>query len=290
MIKISRHSTICIWLAFLYAVCITLVIFSLTTYQLQHKIFGSQKRPSTPNTAFLFHECLPLNADQAKVQEGILQQNLCVPLTKSKSFLTPSDIGKYLTYVKSVKEDIQKSEQELKDLQNNPPSSKARIKELTTYLEELRIAEEIFYQQQTHLESITADIVYHEKIFGMPGEGNLWSIPEDILVVILIFSMGTLGSLIFLTMEFLKQESGKVEKFSTYFFRPLLGMVMALAVFVMFKSGQYSMGIESEEHLSPFFISFMSIVSGMLAEKAYGNLQLAGNKMLSIENQEKTET
>lgn len=81
-------------------------------------------------------------------------------------------------------------------------------------------------------------------------------------------------------MEFLKREDNAVEKFSTYFFRPLLGMVMALAVFVMFKSGQYSMGIEQEEHLSSFFISFISIISGMMSEKVYGSLKLQGEKML----------
>jgi hypothetical protein len=63
-------------------------------------------------------------------------------------------------------------------------------------------------------------------------------------------------------------------------------MVMALAVFVMFRSGQYSMGIESEEYLSPFFISFMSIISGMMSEKVYGSLKLQGERVLPTEENE----
>ena len=46
------------------------------------------------------------------------------------------------------------------------------------------------------------------------------------------------------------------------------------------------MGIESEEHLSPFFISFMSIISGMMSEKVYGSLKLQGERVLPTEENE----
>jgi hypothetical protein len=141
--------------------------------------------------------------------------------------------------------------------------------------------------QNSHLQAVYNDTKTYDDIsYSIFRIRGLWAIPENILIVMLIFSMGALGSLIFLTMEFLKRRDNAEEKFSNYFFRPLLGMVMALAVFVMFRSGQYSMGIESEEYLSPFFISFMSIISGMMSEKVYGSLKLQGERVLPTEENE----
>ncbi|NYT46497.1 MAG: hypothetical protein H0A75_01095 [Candidatus Methanofishera endochildressiae] len=60
------------------------------------------------------------------------------------------------------------------------------------------------------------------------------------------------------------------------------GLVAVFAAFIR----QYSMGIESEEHLSPFFISFMSIISGMMSEKVYGSLKLQGERVLPTEENE----
>ncbi|MFT5702049.1 MAG: hypothetical protein ACI8ZB_004954 [Desulforhopalus sp.] len=111
--------------------------------------------------------------------------------------------------------------------------------------------------------------------FGTLHE-QFWTYPRPILKLNLIFSMGILGSLIFVTMEFLKYPSK--HSLEMYLFRPFLGMIIALAMYVMVKSG-YSAILESnDKDLSPFFISFLGIISGMLADQAYSNISFTGSK------------
>jgi len=261
---ISMHTAICIWLTLLYIICITLVIFSLTTYQLQHRIYSTLQMPTDTGFLLKYHLCEPdpfLEEPSEKPLEkpskvGGLQKFLCIPLQPSSkgTFFSPGSLLQYFNIINKKEEALN-----------------------------------MVLEQSAHLTGVHSDIKTYEKVSSTIGLSGLWTLPENILIVFLIFSMGALGSLIFLKMEFLKQGDNVVEKFSNYFFRPLLGMVMALAVFVMFRSGQYSMGIESEEHLSPFFISFMSIISGMMSEKVYGSLKLQGEKILPNENNENNE-
>ena len=283
------------WLTFLYVTCMTLVILSLTIYQLQHRIYSTLRSPPSP-ALLKFHECDPKpytaeGTDSGAQQEvGALIKFKCIPLsiTTTPSYFSPGTLFQHYEDIKERKETLTNEKDKLKLLQSNSQSTKEEIDKqieiVIIYDENVRAA----ITQNSHLEAVYNDTRTYDaisnSIFRLKG---LWAIPENILIVILIFSMGALGSLIFLTMEFLKRSDNTEEKFSNYFFRPLLGMVMALAVFVMFRSGQYSMGIESEEHLSPFFISFMSIISGMMSEKVYGSLKLQGEKVLPTEENEK---
>lgn len=110
---------------------------------------------------------------------------------------------------------------------------------------------------------------------------NYWSFPQPILKIHLVLSMGILGSLIFLTVEFINEPKLHLEQsFSMYFFRPALGMIIALAIYVMIKSGQSAIPNNDGRDLSPYFISFVGIISGMLADKAYQYLTDAGLRLL----------
>jgi len=103
---------------------------------------------------------------------------------------------------------------------------------------------------------------------------HFWQYPRPILKLNLILSMGILGSLIFVTIQFIRHPL----KYSLemYFFRPFLGMLMALAMYVMVKSGQWTFLDSKEKDLSPFLISFLGIISGMLAEQAYRRISFTG--------------
>ena len=85
-----------------------------------------------------------------------------------------------------------------------------------------------------------------------------------------------------MTIEFIKEPRGQLkQRFNMYFFRPFLGMIVALAMYVLVKSGLSSIVDSTAEDLSPFLISFLGIVSGMLSEQAYKKLASTGNNMLT---------
>lgn len=117
---------------------------------------------------------------------------------------------------------------------------------------------------------------------------HFWTYPRPILKLNLIFSMGILGSLIFVTMEFLKYPYK--HSLEMYFFRPFLGMIIALAMYVMVKSGYSALLEGNDKDLSPFFISFLGIISGMLADQAYSNISFTGLTYLSRKPAETPET
>ncbi|MCB1159183.1 MAG: hypothetical protein KDK45_16905, partial [Leptospiraceae bacterium] len=111
--------------------------------------------------------------------------------------------------------------------------------------------------------------------------------PAQLLTLILTLSMGALGSVIFITREFF----GGTEKrrISWYLFRPFLGMVTAIAIFVLVKSGQLVIseskdGSAGAETLNPFFISFLAIISGVLSEQAYEKIHKTGESFLQTKD------
>lgn len=115
---------------------------------------------------------------------------------------------------------------------------------------------------------------------------RLARMPNQLLTLILALSMGALGSVIFLTRTFMDRSIDK--RFSWYIFRPFLGMVTALAIFILAKAGQIiisdasiSQGISNR--LNPFFISFLAIISGILSEQAYEKIQSSGGAFFRVE-------
>lgn len=108
--------------------------------------------------------------------------------------------------------------------------------------------------------------------------------PGQLLSLMLALSMGAFGSVIYITREIL---AGNILKNPIYyFFRPFIGMISALAIFVLVKSGQMLVahngqgGETSPELLNPFFIAFISLFSGLFSEQAYLKLQDAGSAFL----------
>lgn len=107
----------------------------------------------------------------------------------------------------------------------------------------------------------------------------LATMPAQLLTLILTISMGALGSIIFLTKE-LFNPMQRSKSIFWYLFRPFLGMVTAIAIFVLIKSGQIVITeVNTEkttEALNPFFVSFLAIISGLLAEQAYEKIYHTG--------------
>lgn len=111
------------------------------------------------------------------------------------------------------------------------------------------------------------------------------TMPVNLLTLILTLSMGAFGSVIFMTRELFTRSSKR--SFLWFLFRPFLGMVTAIALFVFIKSGQNlitdsSFG-EGVEAVNPFFLSFVGIVAGLLSEQALERIQVSGKKILKIQ-------
>ena len=109
--------------------------------------------------------------------------------------------------------------------------------------------------------------------------------PTDTLVLIIVISMGALGGAIQITRNFLSPED--LSNVDTYriryryiFFQPFLGAITALAIFILFKAGvmvvSTNVGSSEDASLNPFFISFLGIISGLMANIALDTILKIG--------------
>lgn len=118
----------------------------------------------------------------------------------------------------------------------------------------------------------------------------LTEMPSEMLTLIVVVAMGALGGTIHLTQLYFRQRDGRPEndadKGLWYFiFRPMLGCITALSVFILAKAGVLVVSTpglgEPGGTLSPYFVAFLGIISGLLAESALRTIQEAGNRWFS---------
>lgn len=119
--------------------------------------------------------------------------------------------------------------------------------------------------------------------------------PNAILTLLLTLAMGALGSTIFVTVQFLgplrvssvtrDPMQGMVPPWPWFIFRPFLGMIVALAVFIAFRAGQISLSATpgGDNGINPFVVSFFALIAGLLSEKAIEYLVRSGEKMFGSE-------
>lgn len=169
----------------------------------------------------------------------------------------------------------------------------SRVKNLTTKTADLRSQintdkkgiEELLSDNKLGIESgdFLNSLSYLEAKQGLPVVPNFTEMPPDMLTLILVMSMGALGGTINLTRMYLRsrtEDAGSFPGGSLYLFRPILGAITALAVFILAKAGVLIVATPvpgGGAALSPFFISFLGIISGLLADQALDTIQRAGN-------------
>ncbi|MEH6453633.1 MAG: hypothetical protein V7782_11405 [Psychromonas sp.] len=104
--------------------------------------------------------------------------------------------------------------------------------------------------------------------------------PRELLVLQLTMVMGLLGSLVAMTWSFIRHDAEM--SFRRTLFLPLVGAVSAFIIFVFFKAGQLTITSGSgTSSLSPFFLSFVGIISGLLSERAYARMEAVGRKFFT---------
>lgn len=106
-------------------------------------------------------------------------------------------------------------------------------------------------------------------------------IPYDLLVLLLVMLMGALGGMVRLLRDY-GDPSRTNPSSRDYFFIPLIGSVVAIGGYVLAKTGLLLLSSSREEtSLSPFMISLVGIVSGLLAREVIDNIAGAGRKLLT---------
>jgi len=162
----------------------------------------------------------------------------------------------------------------------------AKISELRTQIEgDKESIAELLNKNKLGIESgdFLNSLSYLEAKQRMPIVPNFTEMPPDMLTLILVMSMGALGGTINLTRMYLRSrndDSASLSGGALYLFRPILGAITALAVFILAKAGVLIVANPvpgGGAALSPFFISFLGIISGLLADQALDTIQRTGN-------------
>lgn len=303
-----KRTLIGFWLASLYVVCVFLVVYSLSTYQFQIKLNSIPQSSSLSENSFTDHLCNTSKFDANT--EGPLATIPCIPNApneESQFYSTGEVLSIYKNLNEVIAADIALIEQRQQSFKENKIKQKkalsadpnnevlqlelrlieGNIHRVDLELRDKRDLQAKYILKHNVLIDTFSDIEYFEKFFqgfsSLLGIDSFWAIPTPILIIILVLSMGVLGSLIFVTVEFLQEPESYPKSLSMYLFRPFLGMILALSMYVMLKSGQSTFSDSSEQNLSPFLISFLGIVSGMLAEQAYKRLSITGGSVLNGE-------
>lgn len=131
--------------------------------------------------------------------------------------------------------------------------------------------------------NVSSEIREAEKNRYIPFFYSLMTLHSDLLILLLVLMMGALGGLIHLAQGYLYERDWK--RFSYYIFRPLLGMSAAFAIYILVKAGVLvvgnpaSAGVTNATSLNPFFISFLAIISGLMAQNALKNIHTAGENL-----------
>ncbi len=301
-----KRTLIGFWLASLYVLCVFLVVYSLSTYQFQIKLNSIPQSSSLSETSFTDHLCNTSKLDSKA--EGPLATVPCIPnkapegdqfystgevlsIYKKLNEVIAADIALIERRQTAFKEAKVRQKKELSLDPNNEALqltvryTEGNIHKVDLELRDIKALQTRYILKHKVLIDTFSDIEYFEKFFqgfsSLLGIDSFWAIPTPILIIVLVLSMGVLGSLIFVTVEFLQEPESYPKSLSMYLFRPFLGMILALSMYVMLKSGQSTFSDSSEQNLSPFLISFLGIVSGMLAEQAYKRLSITGESVLN---------
>lgn len=109
------------------------------------------------------------------------------------------------------------------------------------------------------------------------------------LTLLFVFVIGAIGSLLYITKHFLHQAiqghgwlDPPTRPFSWYLFRPIFGIVVALAVYLMVKAGQLALGgSDSLGDLNLPIFSVVALFAGLLSWHALDAIESKGKKWFS---------
>jgi hypothetical protein len=106
--------------------------------------------------------------------------------------------------------------------------------------------------------------------------------PSEFLALLLVCFAGVLGAL--LRIVFYTYVSGKVPSGRNVVIGPILGLICALVVYILFRAGFIALTDRPQNSdtssLSPFVIAFVAMAAGLLSERAIGLFRKASDTWL----------
>jgi hypothetical protein len=112
--------------------------------------------------------------------------------------------------------------------------------------------------------------------------------PYDLLVMLLVMFMGALGGIVRLLRDYgaANHPNPTAEE---YLLIPLIGAVVAIGGYVLAKAGLLLLSsTQGESSLSPFMISLVGIVSGLLAKEVIDSIAARGRGIIADRNRPTT--
>lgn len=124
------------------------------------------------------------------------------------------------------------------------------------------------------------EAVFFGKFF--PGfVERIVEMPRQTLTVILVLIMGALGGAVDLLRRHL--DVTQELNFENFIFMPILGMISGFAIFVLVKSGVLLIAEPNAGQqgatLSPYFVAFLGLISGLLAKEAIDSILIVGRRL-----------
>ncbi|MBP1851797.1 hypothetical protein [Rhizobium halophytocola] len=121
--------------------------------------------------------------------------------------------------------------------------------------------------EETRIRDLMSEFSFIKNFaFGMLYRFSV--LPNELLVMVLVIAMGTLGSTLQLTYDYYRAQQGP--RTSHFLLRPMLGAITALVLFIVLRAGVMVITDSSQTGeaapLSPFFLGFLGIVAGFLSE------------------------
>lgn len=104
--------------------------------------------------------------------------------------------------------------------------------------------------------------------------------PYDLLVLLLVMMMGAIGGMVRLLRDYGSSEHPN-PSCKDYLVIPLIGAVVAIGGFVLAKTGLMVLSSTKEEtSMSPYMISLVGIISGLLAKEVIERIAKSGRSIL----------
>lgn len=136
-----------------------------------------------------------------------------------------------------------------------------------------------------------ADLIKgHEDFLAFKEMEKVWYqrpfvvVPYDLLVLLLVMLMGALGGMARLLRDYGAADHPNPTA-GEYLLIPLIGAVVAIGGYVLAKTGLLLLSsARGESSLSPFMISLVGIVSGLLAKEVIDTIAVRGGKMLTSQD------
>jgi hypothetical protein len=194
--------------------------------------------------------------------------------------------------------DLKKRYAENTDLRATTEINEAKIKGKETWIASLQeqrkarveAAAKLFGETNTttspeiveRIVNVTAELNSLSNIWG----GVIYSVAlwtNDMLVLLLLISMGVLGSALSLLAAFISNDQDSLP-FGEYPLRLAFGAALAIVMFIVAKAGVPILAdtgkIGGNAPLNPYFISLLAIVSGLMSDRSMATIRNVANSML----------